>query len=363
MKIIQLFLLALLLPALPAWSDTIPCEPAAGMQVVCGLAAPEDLVPAPNGRDLIFGQMAEPGGLYLLDRRDHSVHPLLGRQQPPPDGEWWGAAECREPVSWVAAHGLDLRQREDGRWQLLVVNHQGRESVEFYELRAAASDRPTALWRGCAEAPPEGNLNDVAGLADGGLLVTHMADRRSPFWTVIKSVLGVDTGFVYHWTRAQGFQPLPETAGEHPNGIILAPDERSFYLNVYFGDVLREHAWPGGQLLRSLPVDKPDNSSWSPRGTLLVASHHASLWQLFRSLGQPHDQPSLLPFSVVEVDPDTWESSVVLQHEGPPMGAGTAALERGGRLYIGSYVGDRLVHLDSPRAGPPRAGPPSAGRR
>lgn len=352
MTIMRLLWLSLLFSSLATHADSIPCEPAAGMQVVCGLAAPEDMVPAPNGRDIIFGQMAAPGGLFLLDRRDHSVHTVWNAASVATDGEWWGAGDCRTPPEAIHAHGLDLRQRADGRWQLLVVNHHQRESVEFLELQQAESDRPVALWRGCAVAPPEGNLNDVAGLADGSLLVTHMADRRSPFWTVIKSVLGLDTGFVYHWTRDGGFRPLPETAGEHPNGILLAPDERSFYLNVYFGDTLREHALPDGQLLRSLPVEKPDNSSWSPRGTLLVASHHASLWQLFRSLEQPHDQPSTLPFSVIEVDPQTWESKVLLAHKGAPMGAATVALERGGRLYLGSYVGDRLVHLPDPAAGP-----------
>lgn len=351
MTIMRLICLSLLFSSLPTRAESIPCEPAAGMQVVCGLAAPEDLVPAPNGRDIIFGQMAAPGGLFLLDRRDHSVHALMDTGVASGDGEWWGDEDCHAPLEEVHAHGLDLRQRADGRWQLLVVNHHQRESVEFYELQDVETDRPSVLWRGCAEAPPEGNLNDVAGLADGSLLVTHMADRRSPFWTVVKSVLGVDTGFVYHWTREQGFRPLPGTEGEHPNGILLAPDERSFYLNVYFGNALREHALPDGQLLRSMPVDKPDNSSWTPRGTLLVASHHASLWQLFRSLEQQPGQPSLLPFSVVEVDPQSWESRVLLAHEGPPMGAGTVALERGGRLYMGSYVGDRLVHLPSPAAG------------
>ncbi len=350
MTITRLLCLSLLVTCLPAGAESVPCEPAAGMQVVCGLAAPEDLVPAPNGRDIIFGQMAAPGGLFLLDRRDHSVHALLGKASTPDDGEWWGADNCRTPLEEIHAHGLDLRQREDGRWQLLVVNHHLRESVEFYELQDAQADRPLVLWRGCAEAPPEGNLNDVAGLADGSLLVTHMADRRSPFWTVVKSVLGVDTGFVYHWSPEQGFRALPGTEGEHPNGILLAPDEHSFYLNVYFGNQLREHALPDGQLLRSLPVEKPDNSSWSPRGTLLVASHHASLWQLFRSLEQRHDQPSLLPFSVREVDVQGWESRVLLEHEGAPMGAGTVALERGDSLYIGSYVGDRMVYLRSPAA-------------
>jgi hypothetical protein len=40
----------------------------------------------------------------------------------------------------------------------------------------------------------------------------------------------------------------------------------------------------------------------------------------------------------------------LLRLEGPPMGAGTVALQRGGNLYIGSYVGDRIIRLPMPGA-------------
>ena len=158
--------LALTLPLLLGMPPTlaaaaVSCEEVDGIHSICGLAAPEDLVPAPNGRDLIFGQMAEPGGLFLLDLRDDSVHPLLPEGPVPAPAELWGQADCDQPTSWLGAHGLDLRQRADGRWQLLVVNHTERESVEFFEVLDAEAERPRAVWRGCAIAPAEGNFNDV----------------------------------------------------------------------------------------------------------------------------------------------------------------------------------------------------------
>lgn len=340
---------ALSVAATPADSSE-NCATVNGIKPICGLAAPEDLVPAPNSRDLIFGQMAAPGGLFLLDTRDDSVHPLYHSLVAPPDGELWGDADCVRPPAWLGAHGLDIRTREDGRWQLLVVNHTGRESVEFFELANAAGDRPGAIWRGCAVAPEEGNFNDVAGLADGSLLVTHMADRRWPLWSALVAAMGFDTGFVYRWSAATGFKPIPGTEGAHPNGILLAADEQSFYLNIYFGGKVRRHALPGAELLAEVAVEKPDNASWSASGTLLVASHQASLWQLFQSLEQSHDKPSLLPFSIVEIDPDTLAAQPLLTLEGPPMGAGTVALQRGDTLYIGSYVGDRMIRLPLPKS-------------
>lgn len=341
--------LALTLPLLLgmplALAGSVPCEETDGIHSICGLAAPEDLVPAPNGRDLIFGQMATPGGLFLLDTRDDSVHSLLPTGPAPAPAELWGEADCDEPTSWLGAHGLDLRQRADGRWQLLVVNHTERESVEFFELLDARADRPRAVWRGCAIAPEEGNFNDVIGLADGSLLVTHMADRRRQLWSALLAAFGRDTGFVYRWTSLSGFVPLPGTEGAFPNGILLAPDEQSFYLNIYFGDSVRRHAVDSGELLAEVAVEKPDNSSWADDGRLLVASHQANLWQLFRSLEQDHGEPSLLPFTIVAIDTETMVAQPLLQREGPPMGAGTVALQRGGDLYIGSYVGDRIIRL------------------
>ena len=348
-------LLALVLPLLmlgspSALTTPVPCEETDGIHSICGLSAPEDLVPAPNGRDLIFGQMVTPGGLFLLDTRDDSVHPLLPEGPVPAPTELWGEADCRQPTSWLGAHGLDLRQRVDGRWQLLVVNHTERESVEFFELLDADTDRPRAVWRGCAIAPEEGNFNDVIGLADGSLLVTHMADRRRQLWSALLAAFGRDTGFVYRWTSESGFVPLPGTEGAHPNGILLAPDEQSFYLNIYFGGSVRQHAVDSGALLAEVAVEKPDNSSWADDGRLLVASHQANLWQLFRSLEQDHGEPSLLPFTVVAIDTETMVARPLLQREGPPMGAGTVALQRGGNLYIGSYVGDRIIRLPMPGA-------------
>tara|TARA_R110002110_G_scaffold240244_1_gene456360 strand:+ start:5842 stop:6912 length:1071 start_codon:yes stop_codon:yes gene_type:complete len=347
--------LALTLPLLLGMPPTlaaaaVSCEEVDGIHSICGLAAPEDLVPAPNGRDLIFGQMAEPGGLFLLDLRDDSVHPLLPEGPVPAPAELWGQADCDQPTSWLGAHGLDLRQRADGRWQLLVVNHTERESVEFFEVLDAEAERPRAVWRGCAIAPAEGNFNDVIGLADGSLLVTHMADRRRQLWSALLAAFGRDTGFVYRWTPASGFVPLSGTEGAHPNGILLAPDEQSFYLNIYFGGSVRRHAVASGELLAEVAVEKPDNSSWAEDGRLLVASHQASLWQLFRSLEQDHSEPSLLPFSIVAIDPATMVAEPLLQREGPPMGAGTVALQRGNALYIGSYVGDRIIRLPLPGA-------------
>jgi hypothetical protein len=265
--------------------------------------------------------------------------------------ELWGDPSCKTPGESFQAHGIDLRQRNDGRWQLLVVNHGSRESVEFFELEFGDEDRPRAIWRGCVVMPDQGNINDVAALPDGGFLVTHMADKDSEMWQLFLSFFGVDSGYVYRWDANNGFSVVPGTQGKMPNGILLSPDGKSFFLNIYFGNEMRKYDLVSGELLGSVEVDKPDNLSWSPRGKILLASHHASLGDLLSSLDQEGSEPSLLPFSIVEIDPETLEKRVLIRHEGKPMGAGTVAIELNGFVYIGSYTGDRMIKMAVPAGG------------
>ena len=45
--------------------------------------------------------------------------------------EGWGTPDCPgEPDKAFAPHGIHLSRRGDGRLQLLVVNHGGREAIE-----------------------------------------------------------------------------------------------------------------------------------------------------------------------------------------------------------------------------------------
>ena len=49
---------------------------------------------------------------------------------------------------------VEVGLRADGQWQVLAVNHGGRESVEFFQL-LEESEGYRLAWRGCALAPPD----------------------------------------------------------------------------------------------------------------------------------------------------------------------------------------------------------------
>lgn len=328
-------------------NDATPnCDTVDSIVSICGLEKPEDLIVAPNRRDIIFGQFSENGSLAVLDTVNDSVHKLYpGSDSRIAKTDFWGDATCIAPSKAFQPHGIDLSQRSDGSWQLLVVNHGGRESVEFFEVLFTQHDRPRLVWRGCAVAPEQGSFNDVAALSGGGFLVTHMAAKDSQMWELFLSLFGADTGFVYRWDQAKGYSRVVGTDGKMPNGIIVSPDNMTFFVNHYFDNELRKYDLATGEMLGAVSVEKPDNLSWNPRGGLYVASQHASLFALFKSLDPEIAEPSLLPFSIYEVDPQTMQKKLVVEHDGKPMGAGTVAVEVDGYLYIGSYAGDRMIKV------------------
>ena len=328
-------------------ADTGPvgCEPMDGITVICGLVAPEDIERTPDNSALVIGVMGPPGGLLLLDPATDAVTTVYGANVGRVEFEpGWGDGACTEPPSWLQSHGIDVRRRADGRLQVLAVNHAGRESVEFLELVASDSGL-AAVWRGCVIGPEYANFNDVVALDDGGFLVTHMASNDFPVLRGLQAWLGMDTGHVYRWLPDTGFSIVPGSEARMPNGIALAADGQSYYLNEYFGNRVRRHAFPDGQLLASAAVTQPDNLAWTEDGRLLVASHPVGLLELLASLEQGHDQPSLLPFDVIELDAENLSSRRLLSRDGPPMGAGTVALQHGAHVYIGSYVGDRIIKV------------------
>jgi hypothetical protein len=140
-----------------------------------------------------------------------------------------GRARLRGPAAdRVQPARYPSRARADGALQLLVVQHGGRESVEMFEVIPCAAPRVQLAWRGCAISP-DGGLNDVVALPDGGFLATRFAPgRRLAFmFAVAKAMLfGGDTGWVYAWSRERGFSEVPGTRAPGPNGIELSERRR-----------------------------------------------------------------------------------------------------------------------------------------
>lgn len=327
-------------------SASVSCDPAAGMTVYCGFENPEDLALVPGGEKLLVSEMGEfiihpPGALVLMDlasgdRKLIDINWQLAQQ--PKDQ--WGDVDCPMPdVELFSPHGIDLMQREDGRQQLLVVNHGGREAVEFFELLKVANEW-SLQWHGCAVPPGDPFINDVAGLNDGGFFVTHMWDKSTPFDHVAEKLLaGEKIGWVYEWQADTGFVVVPNSTEMMPNGIAVNADNSKIFVNIYMASKTVRIDRASGKVEGSFSVQQPDNITVDESGMLWVASHKHD------PINQTCTEPGvcLLPFEVVRADPVTLETEVMLSQNGAPMGYATVALKVGDKIYMGSAHGDRIA--------------------
>jgi sugar lactone lactonase YvrE len=329
-----------------------PIQGCAGTEVMvpdCRFFNPEDLAVTPRGERLLVSQMGRMDGslggdILLYSPADGSIERLFPGADVEDDRSW-GDPACPPPdLALFSPHGLDLVARADGSHMLLVVNHGGRESVELFHV-TDDDTRLTLRWRGCAEGPEQAAFNDVEGRRNGGFYVTHMMPRDSQFSAMLAGALwGGESGFVYHWDPAAGFDQVAGSAGPFPNGIALTRDERILFINMYLSGEVHKLDLSTGEVVGVAHIPSPDNSSWADDGRLLVASH---LGGLLASLScQNLESGSCgFEFQIVALDPETLSEEVLIRHQGAPMGGVTVAVELDGNLYLGTYAGDRIARV------------------
>ena len=323
------------------------CEPLGAIQPICGLQRPEDLALLPDGRHLLLSMMGgldgQPGRLAVLDT-DSELHAVIYPSDDAAAAVRWGDPSCPgAPGEAISPHGIDLSRRPDGRWRLLVVNHGGREAVEFFELLPNGMETQL-VWRGCSVVPEGGLINDVVATRHGDFYVTRMGTKDS-WLDVVRVLLGWSTGYVWYWTRGHGYARVPSTEGPMPNGVELSADEKFLFVNMSGASGVRKVRLQDGEAVAEAPIDAPDNLTWTADGRLLVASQLASLMEFVVCADLPDDVTCGYPFAIIALDPDSLATETLFSHRGPPMGAGTAALLVDGVLYAGSFAGDRLIKV------------------
>ncbi|MEM7734593.1 MAG: hypothetical protein AAF267_02280 [Deinococcota bacterium] len=336
------------------------CEPVAGARPLCNWQNPEDMVALPDGQHVIISEFGDQTGvkkgqLSLLNLETESKHILYGGGSEGGGSEerqTWGTPDCQAPAkNEFSPHGIHLSQRADGTIQLLAVQHSGRESVEMFEVRPSPNGWDLA-WRGCVIAPEGSMLNDVVATPEGGFLVTHMMTQRSNmlgqfFEYVRSSVFGVESGYVLAWHPREGFSQLQSSKGQVANGIEIAEDGETIFVNYSgSGEVRRINRHLDEVEASNTSLPPLDNSSWTRDGHLLVAGARASALEIMPCTNlESGSCPAA--FVILSIDPKTLESSVVYESDADtPIGAGTVGLRvADGSLLIGSFVGDRIVRI------------------
>lgn len=150
-------------------------------EVLAGVSAPEDMEPLPGGRALLLSEFRLPGSsrmsrLAVLDTRTGVVTPATLRSATH-NAKRWGTPDCLAPDPAPAWGGISLTRSVRGGWQLLAVNQGSRTSIEAFAVAVRGTD-VTLTWQGCAVLPANQHPNDVAGLPDGGFVVSIIGDER-----------------------------------------------------------------------------------------------------------------------------------------------------------------------------------------
>jgi hypothetical protein len=328
------------------------CEPSGKVTPICGVQMPEDLVVLPDEGGLLISEYGDGGHLTGA----------LTWYQPGPGAEFvrlvqnsnittgatdanWGEQDCPVPDK-LSPHGIHLSDWE-GKQKLLVVNHASREQVLFYEvvLSADGNAPPELAWRGCVSFPDYAVLNDVAALPGGGFAVTHMYDKENTQIAQFKALLGLNKGHVWWWYPRSGARVVTGSEARLPNGIEVDPSGESVWVNNYIDGEVVEYEVASDNVLTVLPAANIDNSAWLGDGRLAVASHHSplSMGHCFGltegSCGGGYD--------IIAVDPENPDQPETLYSHpgGGPFGPATVAVPYKGKLYAGSFSGDRMASI------------------
>ncbi|AQZ96220.1 hypothetical protein BVH74_16320 [Halopseudomonas phragmitis] len=332
-----------------AGADAPPCEPGPGYEPVCGIAPPEDMELAADARHLFMSITPGLGGqhrprLRIMDLQTHQARDLDVAVEPEAG---WGEATCPTPPQALGAHGIHLSERPDGRQQLLVVNHDGREAIEFVEV-LPIQDGWTAVWRGCVENTGLGKFNDVAATPDGGFVATVMFESESmkPPMALEQLLDGRETGYLMTWAPGK---PLTELAGSRapfPNGIQVSKDGRHAWFAAWTASEIWQYDLESNRVVSRIPVGyMVDNLSWAQDGRLLGAGINDV--NEFIQCFIEHTEHCAMGITVSALD----TTSEPVGHEvlfttGPGVLAGASvAVEVGSDIYVGTFTSDRLLRL------------------
>ena len=222
------------------------CESDDTLTVYCDFQNPEDLAVLPDGRHILVSEFGAiiplspvnvRGNLSLLDTTDGTKKNIEIEMS----DNVWGDPECERENMILSPHGIDINQRLDGSYQLAIVNHMPTETIELFEL-IEINDAWSLRWKGCVDAPEHGYFNDVALMSNGSFYVSQMYDKNiSLLMLAVLDTTKEDTGYVYHWTRQNGFERLINTDGAFPNGVELSNDESNLFINYAFGNKISKY--------------------------------------------------------------------------------------------------------------------------
>lgn len=321
------------------------CKSDDAISVICGVSNPEDIVVTPDNKYLLISEFGgirpydstKSGGFALLRLSDNKIiTPKISFGK-----NIWGEDSCKQNDIF-GPHGIDLVQREDGSYQLGVINHYPGETIEMFELvQKSEQDTWSFVWRGCIEVPEKYYLNDIALKKDGTFYVSHMYSRDITMtkW-LITALLKKDSGVILEWNK-DSFIEIPNSEGSGPNGITLNESTNNLFISYNQGDRVVKFDLSDNKKLQTFKVESPDN----------IYINKDSVWLTSLDF-QPNDagdcieRPACsLPFSIYEIDRETFVLKNKNSFNKTVFGLPTIALPIENVIIMGSFHSDRLGYF------------------
>lgn len=325
-------------PPLPPLMD---CGSHDNLDIFCGTHSPEDLEATPDGKFLIVSQFVNAArgagaGFALFDPEKETFTKLAFTAEPL---KGWGAKKCPGPIGEaLVPHGISLVKSAKGPYELYVVNHGGRESIEMFELMPAGGSWGL-VWHGCVVSMQA--FNDVAALPNGGFYATHPTALQTPGSDLSS---GNVSGWVTEWMPGKDEIELEGTRAAYPNGVVASADGHYLYYNAWTGKEVHKYDLKKKRDVKLLKLDfMPDNLTWTDKGQILAAGVKGSRGECPEGSGTPCIQS----FAVAEIDPATMRGKAIFDSKGkdPLISGVSVALQMGKSVYVGAFQGERLLRF------------------
>ena len=325
------------------------CTAQPKMKPFCGLQSPEDMEWLPDGSGMLvseYGSLGKfLGRISLLNHHTGETTVLHDSktEKAAANEQEWGASNSVQQDKF-SPHGIGLAQRADGRWQLLVVNHADQETIDFFELLQTEDGQWRLQWRGSVDADDDSLFNDVAAAGDG-FYTTRFYQKGSVYNSAKDYYFGRANGHVKKWTPSQGWKILEGTKGVLLNGILW--NERAGELVVCEWGSEKVNVFNGeGEKKYDVELSFPDNVSWNAnRDAYLVPSKSGSFYKTAKCV-TAGVEVCKGAFEIYEINPETREATLRYSNEGEFYAAPSNAIERDGKLYIGSFLGSRMLMVE-----------------
>jgi len=329
-------------------TESPSCAPSMGLNFVCGLNEPEDLLQIGASKWVIASAMGPGGGISLIDtdakttQRFFTGTSKLDTKMYP---------DCPKAPDSFNTHGLALRPAQvAGTYTLYSVTHLPFESIQVFAVDARGA-APAISWMGCVKLPADYKTNSVTATRDGVILAdVQMHGNATDF------ISGNITGGVWEWNPAdKKLHLLAGTELPGNNGIEISPDEKEFYIAVSGTQMVaiysRADTSKPARIIRT-PWYNLDNIHWS--GDRLIAAgmmfDEPACGGTRKQIQDAHGNLNCHRGWVAsQLDPQAMTWKILAYGEPNPSFGGIAtALVIGKSLWISSFQMDRVAYRPLP---------------